>query len=181
MLAKRTLDHVGRTVGSALHEIDPRSRFDVSLRLYHGWYKGFEKTDSRRVLVTVVAGADFPALSTKATVAIRSEIAYGDRLLSALDIRLHSRLGIHLPNTHRERSKGEYEEKMVDTAMAADVVDLAHREHDRWIMIIGDDDDLVPPLYTAEAVSNARPRRICLVSTRGRGPFLKLEGILIRR
>ena len=153
------------------------------LEIYHGWYKGFEQTDNRRALATAAAGAYFPALSTRANVLIRPDLSYGDRLLSAFDKRLHLRLGIHLPNTYRAASRqqtkpGMFEEKMVDTAIAADVVHIAYSEPERWILVVGDDDDLVPPVFTAEAVRRAHDGRVIIMSRRTQGPFLKLDGIL---
>ena len=179
VIALRTLDHLGRAIGRTLTSIDAVARFDVSLRLYHGWHKGFQPTDNRRALADVGAGADFSALSTRANVQIRPDFSYGDRLMSALDRRLHTRLSIHLPNTLRRRGKtDDLEEKMVDTAIAADVVDIAHREPDRWILVVGDDDDLVPPIFTAEAVRAEHKRRVLILRQRAEGQFLKLDGIL---
>ncbi len=91
-VAERTLDYVGRMIGRALSGIDSSKRFDVSIRIYHGWRRGFEPTANRRALVTAAAGTDFISLSRKASVAIRPDLGYGDRMLSALDIRLHSNI-----------------------------------------------------------------------------------------
>jgi hypothetical protein len=63
-------------------------------------------------------------------------VEFGDRLTLALDRRLHPRLGIHLPNTVRRRFETDlFQEKMVDTALAADVVATAHREAADWILV----------------------------------------------
>ena len=178
-VATRTLSHLGRTIGTVLATVDPLARFDVSLRLYHGWYKGFEPTDNRRALAAAASAADFLALSMRPNVQIRPEFSYGDRLMSALDIRLHTRLSIHLPNTLRRRLRtNDLEEKMVDTAIASDVVDVAHREPERWILVVGDDDDLAPPLFAAEAIRGAGNGRVLFLRKRAGGPFLKLDGIL---
>lgn len=179
-MAERTLAYVGREIGRILRNVKPDERYDVSLRVYHGWHRGFEPTDNRRAIATAAAATDFATLSNKPNIAIRPELAYGDRLLSALDPRLHARRGIHLPNTQRRGRHDELEEKMVDTAIASDVVDFAHREPDDWIIVMGDDDDLVPAVYTAEAVQSGRAGRVILARERSGGPFLKLDGILVR-
>lgn len=182
VVAERTLEHVSRKVGRALRSIDRTGRFDVSFRVYHGWHKGFEPTANRRALMTAIAGADFLAISTQPNVAIRPEVSYGDRLISALDARLHVRLGIHLPATLREgRRFDELEEKMVDTAIAADVVDLAHREPNTWIVVLADDDDLVPPIFAAEAIRHPSQGRTILLRKRPQGSFLKLDGLLVQQ
>jgi hypothetical protein len=180
-VAERTLDHVGRVISRTLGPLDQSARFEVSLRLYHGWHKGFEPTANWRALTTIAAGADFSLLSTKSNVSIRPEITFGNRLLQALDQRLHPRLGIHLPNTLRQdprliRGEGE---RMVDTAMATDIVALAYREPNRWIVVLGEDDDLVPALFAAEAIRIGHEGRVLLVRTRAAGPFLRLDGIIL--
>ncbi|WP_431860579.1 hypothetical protein [Azospirillum sp.] len=179
-VAEQTLNHVGKIIGRALRHISVEARFSVNLRIYHGWHKGFEPTENRRALITASAGTNFSLLSTNSNVIIRPDISFGDRLISALDTRLHTRLGVHLPDTlrpvsRRARRKDALEEKMVDTAMASDIVDLAHRDSDSWILIMGEDDDLVPPLYTIEAIRGNRHRRVLLIRKRAAGPFLKLD------
>jgi hypothetical protein len=175
-LAEKTLDLVGRRIGRALSKIAPSYRFNVALRVYHGWHKGFEKTVRRKALITAAARADFAALSCKASVSIRRDIEYGDRLFSALQCRLHDRIGSHLPNTLRDRG-GMPEEKMVDTAIASDIVDHAHREPDRWLLAMGEDDDLIPPLFVAESAVSAAGGKVILVRGRSGEPFFKLENI----
>lgn len=178
-LASKTLDHVGRTIGKALQSKSSTTRFDVTLRLYHGWHKGFEVTARRKAIITAAAQADFIALSCKSNVSIRERIEFGDRLRSGLDSRIHARLDCHLPNTLRNRLDGANgtEEKMVDTAIASDIVDIAHRDPKNWIIVLGEDDDLVPPLFVAEAVVIPAGGNLLLVRNRSGDPFLKLQEI----
>ena len=177
--AKEGFDYVCRTVGKVLARLAPSDRFSVSMRLYHGWYRGFQITDRRRAITQIVAAADFPSLSRKANVVIRHIVQYGDNLLSALPTRVHSKLNIHLPNTFRKSVKYplDYEEKMVDTAIASDFVDLAHREPDRWLLILAEDDDLVPPIFVAEGLRSGASGRVALVRARPDGVFLNLSSL----
>jgi len=177
-----TLRYLGKAIGRVLNEVDSSRRYDVTLRVYHGWYKGFEPSARRKAMVQVFAGTDFPALSNKANVVIRPELYFGDFLASALPRRLHARLNIHLPNTLRRdpNDKTEIEEKMVDSAIASEVVDLAHREPDRWLVVVGDDDDLVPPIFVAEGARPAEGGKVLLLRTRSETPFLKLDGVSVK-
>jgi hypothetical protein len=179
-VAERTLTYVGRTLSRTLAIVDPSRRFEVSLRIYHGWHKGFEPTERRKALLTAAARMDFSSLSICSNVVIRADIAFGDRLISGLDSRLHRKLNIHLPDTLRERQRKDdkFEEKMVDTAIAVDVVDLAHREPDQWLVILAEDDDLVPPTLAAESIINGRQGKVLLLRKRTAGPCLRLEGVL---
>jgi hypothetical protein len=90
------------------------------MRLYHGWYKGFEATANRKAIVKIAAETDFSALSRSRSPAVifLPDILYGDLLLSALPKRRLASPSIHLPNTYRQQERrGERVEKMVDTAL----------------------------------------------------------------
>ena len=177
-----TLRYVGRAIGKALNDAEANLRYDVTLRIYHGWYKGFEPSVRRKALIPVFASTDFPALSMRANVVIRPNPHFGDLLLSALPLRLHPHLNCHLPNTLRRNTidKSEIEEKMVDSAIASEVVDLAHREPNRWLVVVGDDDDLVPPIFVAEGARGAGAGRVLLLRNRPDTPFLKLDDLRIK-
>lgn len=178
-LAHITLRYVGCMIGRALYSMAPTGRFDVTLRLYHGWHKGFEITSRRKALIQIISGADFTVLSNRSNVIIRQSVQFGDLLISALQHRLHSKINCHLPNTLRNsiQNPRKTEEKMVDTAIASDVVDLAHREPLRWLVVMGDDDDLVPPMFVAEGIRGTRGGKILLIRTRPPTPFLNLQEI----
>lgn len=169
-----TLRYIGRMIGRVLVGIDKAARFDVTLRLYHGWYRGFQPTERRRAMTKVFASEDFVALSSQPNVVIRPGLNFGDSLVSASSARLFPHLQCHIPNTLR-RDAEDGEEKMVDTAIASEVVDFAHREPDRWLMLIGEDDDLVPPTYVAEGIRGGQGGKIVLVRQRTGPPFLKLD------
>lgn len=115
-----TLRYVGKTIGKALNEAARDRRYDVTLRVYHGWYKGFEPSIRRKAMIQVFAEADFPSLSSRANVVIRPTLHFGDLLLSAFPQRLHTHINCHLPNTLRRdlTNKTDIEEKMVDSAIA---------------------------------------------------------------
>jgi hypothetical protein len=119
------------------------------MRLYHGWHKGYEPTPNRKAAQLIINRTDYATLSQRQNVVFLPNVEFGDKLANALDKRLHRRLGIHLPNTVRRRFGDELEEKMVDTALAADVVATAHFDSADWILVVTEDDDLIPPIYVA--------------------------------
>lgn len=181
-LARFTLQYVCRTIGRVLFNIDSNFRFDVILRLYHGWYRGFEPTTNRKAIIEVFSEIDLIHLSEKSNVIIRRDLYFGDNLLSASTHRLHTRLGCHLPNTLRrnDRQEDEFAEKMVDTAIASDLVDLAHSDRKRWLLLFADDDDLVPPALVAEGLRSKSDGKVLLIRGRNDTPFLKLENLRVR-
>ena len=176
--AKQTLSRTARAVEKVLVEQAPDSRFAVGFRLYHGWYKGWEPTDNLRSIITTAAETDFPALSRKLSVTFSPTIHYGHTLRSALPERGHQRPPIHLPNTWRRQSEGsKRREKMVDTALAADLLDWAHTTPNEWALVLAEDDDCVPPVFTAEAWIKPHGGRTFIVRTRSPSPYLKLDGL----
>ena len=150
--AGHTLKKVARIIDKALTGRAPSTRFLVALRLYHGWHKGFEATENRRAMVAVVVETDFADLSRSPNVRFSAEVRYGDELLAALSKRAHARPPIHLPDTWRQQDRGSSRaEKMVDTALAADLLDRARNDPHEWTLVLSEDDDVVPPVFTAEA------------------------------
>jgi hypothetical protein len=178
--AKLVLEKTSERIARCLNGMDSSFRYRVSMRLYHGWHKGFEPTANRRAVTSVLAGLNFSDLSPLRNVAFEDNVGYGDCLLYALPRRLHARLGVHLPNTLRMQHD-EMCEKMVDTAMAADIVQSAALDPEDWIVVVAEDDDLIPPIFTAEALLSRASSRIALLHNRKRSEkFLKLDDISVR-
>ena len=176
--ARTAFRQVTRRIALCLATVDASKKFQVILRLYHGWRKGYEATANLKAIRHVIAETDFSAASDKPSVAYSGDVAYGDTLLSALPKRMHQRHGIHLPNTLRDRGVKGCEEKMVDTALAADLVVCAYQDPSEWILLVTEDDDLIPPLFTAESIISSSQARALLLSKRPRGNnLLLLDGL----
>jgi len=146
--------------------------------MYHGWHKGYEPTPNFRAVRAIIAETDFATASEKPRVSFCESVGWGACLLSALPSRYHQKLGVHLPNTLRDRGDKGYEEKMVDTALATDLVVSAFRDPEDWIILMTEDDDLIPPLFAAESIISPRLAKALLLSRRRHGgKFLKLDGL----
>src|SRR5690242_4482982 len=48
--AATALERTARRIAKCLAREEPNRRFRVSLRLYHGWHKGYEPTANRRAI-----------------------------------------------------------------------------------------------------------------------------------
>jgi hypothetical protein len=150
--ARIALDRTARAIAKNLIALDAAARFRVALRLYHGWYKGFEAMPNRRALVRIIAEGDINSISPWPAVVFSPNVQFGDQLLMALPARSHARTPVHLPNTLRAQDgKGRLVEKMVDTALATDLLSWARSEPSDWAIVLAEDDDMVPPLFAAEA------------------------------
>lgn len=176
--ARLTLQRTARTINRVLKSQDPGIRFSVALRLYHGWHRGWEETDNLRAIVRLRSAEVFSDYSTT-NIAFSPELQYGHTLLSALPERRRGRNAIHIPNTLREQAGTSLTEKMVDTALAADLLAWARSDPAEWALILSDDDDVVPPVFTAESWIKPHGGRVVIVSThRRRRDFLSLDGLL---
>ena len=172
--AQRTLSKTAQAVGRLLKAEE--SRFRVSFRLYHGWHKGWQETVGLIAARQAVGRIDFARLS-EPHVDFSPIVAYGHTLLDALPERQTK--SIHLPNTLRDQRRDEAPtEKMVDTAIAADLLAWARRCPSEWALVLAEDDDVVPPLFTAEAWIKPHGGRAILLRRRGATQYLKLDGLL---
>jgi uncharacterized LabA/DUF88 family protein len=127
----------------------------------------------------VVGNADFATLSQRPNVVFSPNVGFGDRLTNALEVRLYPRLSIHLPNTLRKNSDGDIEEKMVDSALVADVVATAFRDTKDWIVVVTEDDDLIPAVYVAESALFGSESKVILLRKRGKSGMLNLDNLLM--
>ena len=186
--AGRTLKNVARIVDKVLRSRAP-VRFRVAFRFYHGWHKGFEETESRKAMTGLVAETDFTNLSRSRNVRFLEEVRYGDELLTALPQRARTRPPVHLPDTWRQQEQdGSRVEKMVDTALVTDLLARACNDPHEWALVLSEDDDMVPPVFTAEAWMKPHGGRVVIVRTKGKGKgkprkniggrFLKLDGLM---
>ena len=67
---------------------------------------------------------------------------------------------------------------MVDTALAADLLHWARNDAGDWALILAEDDDFIPPVFTAESWIKPFGGQVFIVRKRLSGPFLRLDGLL---
>ncbi len=152
--AKTALEHVERVVSDYLGSAGG-PRYRVRLRLYAGWHEGKTRTNYFQGIAGIrekVAGRVRTYRDGRvAFLGGDDGIQLGARLACASDRRLAPKHDVHLLATLRRRA-GEPTEKMVDTALIADLLGLAMRkEADRYV-VVSDDDDMLPGIFAAEAV-----------------------------
>lgn len=158
-VARKALEHVERVVSDHLCRSGARTRFRVRLRIYAGWHSGRTPTDYFKGIAEVMgAYANRPRQYQQGRVIFEGGnqgIRLGNRL-AVVPGRLARRHDVHFLDTLRYRD-GAPREKMVDTALAVDLLALANRkEADRYV-VVSDDDDMLPGILAAEAAgANAR-------------------------
>lgn len=128
---------IQETVANTLKHRDSTVRYRATLRLYHGWHRGLSPTDARVVFETLNMTESFGR--TIGLVSFAPEIRFGNEL--ACDTRRN-------PLLNTARAQGQ---KMVDTAIACDLLFMLHTGLANVGIIVSDDDDFIPAVFTAEA------------------------------
>lgn len=178
--ARQALRRVGSSVSKILVAEAPSDRFRVDLRVYSGWTKGFTRSDYFKAITSLTEAFDLDILFPSSKIAVTPNLGFGDRLLDGLDRRLSRGLGVHLPNTLRQQEgSGRWNEKMVDTALACDLLSWLRQDFDSWAVVVSNDDDLVPPVFVAEGWLQQSNGRVLLLRTHNRASdrFLRLDGL----
>lgn len=178
--AREALRRVGHTVTRIITEEDPLGRFRLFVRLYCGWTKGFTRSDYFKAIAGLTDTFDIDLIFPSSRISVSSDIEYGDRLIDALSTRQNGGLGIHLPNTLRNQGWAQLQEKMVDTALACDLLSWVRSNPDGWSVVVSNDDDMVPPVFIAEAWLQGSHGRVFLARSQSRPSdrFLRLEGLV---
>ena len=156
-VARKALEHVERVVSDHLCGSGARTKFRVRLRLYAGWHGGKTPTDYFRGIDRVMhsyAGKSRAYRGNRVTFEGGADgVQLGCRL-ARVSGRLARPHRVHFLDTLRYRD-GAPREKMVDTALAVDLLTLANRkEADRYV-VVSDDDDMLPGIFAAEAAGAA--------------------------
>ena len=67
---------------------------------------------------------------------------------------------------------------MVDTALAADLLNWARTSPTEWALVLSEDDDVVPPVLTAESWIRPHGGRILIIRRRDIDMYYRLNGLL---
>jgi hypothetical protein len=129
-------------LAEALYNWWPTKTFRVSMRLYHGWHRGQTETLDRRAFRDYLAKLETVRIGS---ISFAPEVDFSGELLCG------SRRG-PIVDTLRRRSDGTDEQKMVDTSLVCDLLHFVRtRRRQGAAIVLGDDDDLLPGVFTAEA------------------------------
>ena len=173
-VARRVFRNLCRHIGKLLYEIDGERGFFLNFRVYSGWRMQSKPTRRRESLDAARCyNPDNPQdrglaeYSPRNLHVVRS-LEFGDRLLGARDIRLCGpRTDHHLPSTFQKNRDEVWGEKMVDTALVADLLYLALEDDKSWLVVVGQDADLVPGILTADGLLNGSDRRTIFLARGG--------------
>ncbi|MBG3851686.1 hypothetical protein ABQZ69_17650 [Xanthomonas sp. WHRI 8391] len=147
----------------------------VMSRIYHGWHRGRTATDDRRAWEE--AKSKLRPVANK-NVSFLADIRFGDSLICG---------GLRSPlfDTLRRRDDGLDQQKMVDTALVADLLSYCRAESagfrrgrppEAMAIVIANDDDLLPGTFAAEQWG--LPVKVMRINRANESKFLQLDGLV---
>ena len=154
----------------------PRAQV-ISTRVYHGWHRGTTATDDYRLWVE--ARNSFSIHKTN-RISYLPDIGFGNELMCGGSRSL-------LYDTLRKGDDGVDRQKMVDSSLVADILQLSRSESANFSrerkpsvlsLVVADDDDLIPGVIAAEAWG--MPTRIIRVGRTSESSFLNLKNMVER-
>lgn len=126
-----------------LYDIDKSLNFRITYRIYHGWHRGKTKTPDLLDFEKLSAESKFSRRIGNCSFA--PEISFGNNLICGGKRSF-------LYDTLRRRDQSDKDEqKMVDTALVSDLLASVRQDRDAIYLVIGDDDDLLPGVITADS------------------------------
>jgi hypothetical protein len=128
-------------IATYLSAIESESHFRVRWRMYHGWHRGKSKTADRLIFERYVRSAR----SRNIRKSFGADFTYSETL------SCNTHRAPLFDTLRRDEYTAELRQKMVDTALVCDLLHLVRTRDSHMYMIVADDDDFVPALFTAES------------------------------
>lgn len=142
-LGLRAMIEVQNFISEILVDYDKNGNYRIDYRIYHGWHRGKTKTDDYREFENMRINNSLNRRLGKCV--FSPDFSFGNVLLCG-----GKRKPLYDTLRRRENSDKD-EQKMVDTALVSDLLTSVRTDRDAIHLIIGDDDDLIPGIITAES------------------------------
>lgn len=131
---------IQQQVAQVLTKIDAAARYRATMRIYHGWHRERESTTVRRDFEMFANDTDFARRISR--VSFASGFQFGNNLACGGEFGT-------LFDTYRGNGQ-RLGQKMIDTAIACDLLHLLQFSEADYGIIVSDDDDFVPVVITAK-------------------------------
>lgn len=165
---ERAFDRLQTAVSSSLYRRDRRSNYRVHWRIYHGWHQGKTKTKDRLT---------FETYSRQAKSRTIDNVSFSTNFSFSGDLACGSHRSPILDTLRQNRTSGVTSQKMIDTMLASDLLHGVRTREAALYVVIANDDDAIPALFTAEAWQAAV---LLLHSRETTNAHLQLSGIAER-
>jgi hypothetical protein len=165
---EEVFDRLQKAIALHLWGKNKKDRFRVYWRIYHGWHQGKTKTPDRLL---------FEEYTLRASARTIGNVSFStDYELSGSLSCGSSRAPIY-DTCRSDRETGQTKQKMVDTMLVCDLLHLVRTKDSALCILIADDDDFVPAMFTAEAWKG---NVVMLHGREHMNSLLKLDGLTAR-
>lgn len=155
-------------VARYLTAIDGKALFRVYWRIYHGWHRGRSKTPDRVL---------FERFAFNVGSRMVRNISFGGDYVCGDSLVCNSIRNPIYDTLRTDRDDGQPYQKMVDTLLVCDLLQLVRSRDSAVFVVIADDDDFAPALFTAEAW---KAKVVMLHNRSSLNPHLSFKGIAER-
>lgn len=162
---EQVIERLQNAIAQYIASFDKRDAYRVNWRIYHGWHQGKTKTKDRLL---------FEKFLTQATARTIKKVSFSSDYVFSGSLCCSSFRKPIVDTVRTDQTTGETRQKMVDTMLVCDLLHLARTREYFLIIVVANDDDFVPALYTAEAWKG---RVIMLHNREHINSHLQLDGI----
>jgi hypothetical protein len=150
-LAEEAIRELDRRVALGLSRTFPKTAFRLRRRIYNGWHQGTTPTPERRTF-EVVQRALIKDPTRIDRVSFEGEFGWGNELLcDGVDRILYDTLVGENRFADSPGGKPRKTQRMVDTAICADLAWAARSHEYDHLIVVADDDDIWPGIVLAKA------------------------------
>jgi hypothetical protein len=139
---ERAIDQIQIAISNYLQKNRTKDGYRIRWRVYHGWHQGKTKTGDRILFEKYMSDAKGRTIQN---VSFSVDYEFSGTLSCE-----SSRAPI-FDTCRSDRHTGAISQKMVDTMLVCDLLHLARSRESSLLLVIADDDDIIPALFTAEA------------------------------
>lgn len=162
---EQVIERLQNAIAQYIASFDKRDAYRVNWRIYHGWHQGKTKTKDRLL---------FEKFLNQATARTIKKVSFSSDYVFSGSLCCSSSRKPIVDTVRTNQTTGETRQKMVDTMLVCDLLHLARTREYFLIIVVANDDDFVPALYTAEAWKG---RVIMLHNREHINSHLQLDGI----
>lgn len=164
----RAISRLQTAISHSLYRRDRHEKFRVHWRVYHGWHRGRTKTTDRLV---------FEKYSQEARARTIDNVSFSTNFTLSGEMACPSHRSPVLDTLRQDRTSGAFSQKMVDTLLTVDLLHGVRTKDAKLFIVVANDDDVLPALFTAEAWQ----AQVLLLHYREHtNPHLQLSGIAER-
>ena len=164
----RAIARLQDAISRSLHRRDKRTKYRVHWRVYHGWHRGKTKTPDRLI---------FEQYSREARARTIDNVSFSTNFSFSGELACSSHRSPIFDTLRQDHNSANLAQKMVDTLLAVDLLHGVRIKDAELFIVVANDDDAIPAIFTAEAW---KAQVLLLHYREHTNPHLNLSGLAER-